>query len=96
MSYKNIFQELPVENDVDFQSNTRVPVTLFHTLLNKVRQLNERQDTIMRGKCLSRSQTGSNTAVPCNRLLIHKAAVPDSDIKSKPKQHSSRDMSSHL
>lgn len=42
-------------------------------------------DKIQHCKCLSRSQTGSCTVVSCNRVLIHKAAVPDSDIESKHK-----------
>ena len=47
-SYQQIFQELSRENTVDFHNYIRLPVNVFHSLLNKIKPLIEREDTTMR------------------------------------------------
>lgn len=47
-SYQQIFRELATEDDGAFRNYMRLPVTVFHTLLEKIRPLIERQDTKMR------------------------------------------------
>ena len=58
-SYQQIFRELATEDGGAFRNYMRLPVTVFHTLLEKNKAPNRKTGHNNAGKCFSRGQTCS-------------------------------------